>query len=70
MSHEPLSTGPRTLRKPPKVLVQPPINGYSSTYFWSPSKGKVQGPTYLWLVGNGGMGYNYNYYDYHSSIPY
>ena len=25
---------------------------------------------YLWLVGNGGMGYNYNYYDYHSSIPY
>ena len=26
--------------------------------------------TYLWLVGNGGMEYNYNYYDYHSSIPY
>ena len=26
--------------------------------------------TYLWLVGNGGMGYNYNYYCYHSSIPY
>ena len=25
--------------------------------------------TYLWLVGNGGMGY-YNYYYYHSSIPY
>ena len=28
------------------------------------------GFTYLWLVGNGGMGYNYNYYCYHSSIPY
>ena len=27
-------------------------------------------PTYLWLVGNGGMGYNFNYYYYHSSIPY
>ena len=26
--------------------------------------------TYLWLVGNGGMGYNYIYYYYHSSIPY
>ena len=26
--------------------------------------------TYLWLVGNGGMGYNYNHYYYHSSIPY
>ena len=26
--------------------------------------------TYLWLVGNGGMGYNCNYYYYHSSIPY
>ena len=26
--------------------------------------------TYLWLVGNGGMGYIYNYYYYHSSIPY
>ena len=26
--------------------------------------------TYLWLVGNGGMGYNYSYYYYHSSIPY
>ena len=27
--------------------------------------------TYLWLVGNGGMGYNYTYYYYyHSSIPY
>ena len=26
--------------------------------------------TYLWLVGNGGMGYNYNCYYYHSSIPY
>ena len=26
--------------------------------------------TYLWLVGNGGMGYEYNYYYYHSSIPY
>ena len=25
---------------------------------------------YLWLVGNGGMGYNYNYFFYHSSIPY
>ena len=25
---------------------------------------------YLWLVGNGGMGYNCNYYYYHSSIPY
>ena len=33
---------------------------------------------YLWLVGNGGMGYNHNYYYYyynnnyyyHSSIPY
>ena len=25
---------------------------------------------YLWLVGNGGMGYNYIYYYYHSSIPY
>ena len=23
-----------------------------------------------WLVGNGGMGYNYNYYCYHSSIRY
>ena len=26
--------------------------------------------SYLWLVGNGGMGYNDNYYYYHSSIPY
>ena len=26
--------------------------------------------SYLWLVGNGGMGYNYNCYYYHSSIPY
>ena len=26
--------------------------------------------TYLWFVGNGGMGYNYNNYYYHSSIPY
>ena len=26
--------------------------------------------SYLWLVGNGGMGYNCNYYYYHSSIPY
>ena len=26
--------------------------------------------SYLWLVGNGGMGYNYSYYYYHSSIPY
>ena len=26
--------------------------------------------TYLWLVGNGGMGYKCNYYYYHSSIPY
>ena len=26
--------------------------------------------TYLWLVGNGRMGYNFNYYQYHSSIPY
>ena len=26
--------------------------------------------TYLWLVGNEGMGYNYNYCYYHSSIPY
>ena len=26
--------------------------------------------SYLWLVGNGGMGYNYNDYYYHSSIPY
>ena len=25
---------------------------------------------YLWLVGNEGMGYKYNYYYYHSSIPY
>ena len=25
---------------------------------------------YLWLVGNGGMGYNHNYYYYHSPIPY
>ena len=28
---------------------------------------------YLWLVGNGGMGYSYisyKYYYYHSSIPY
>ena len=25
---------------------------------------------YLWLLGNGGMGYKYNYYYYHSSIPY
>ena len=24
----------------------------------------------LWLVGNRGMGYNCNYYYYHSSIPY
>ena len=26
--------------------------------------------SYLPLVGNGGMGYHYNYYYYHSSIPY
>ena len=26
--------------------------------------------SYLWLVGNEGMGYNHNYYYYHSSIPY
>ena len=26
--------------------------------------------SYLWLVGNGGMEYNYNYYYFHSSIPY
>ena len=25
---------------------------------------------YLWFVGNGGMGYMYSYYYYHSSIPY
>ena len=31
---------------------------------------KEWGINYLWLVGNGGMGYNYNYYSYHSSIPY
>ena len=30
----------------------------------------VPGDAYLWLVGNGGMGYNCNYYYYHSSIPY
>ena len=26
--------------------------------------------SYLWVVGNGGMGYNCSYYYYHSSIPY
>ena len=31
---------------------------------------RLDAKTYLWLVGNGGMGYNYSYYYYHSSIPY
>ena len=34
------------------------------------SAGNDRGMSYLWLVGNGVMGYNYNYYYYHSSIPY
>ena len=25
--------------------------------------------TYLWFIGNGGMGYNYNNNYYHSSFP-
>ena len=39
---------------------------------YSEQGGSILNPetTYLWLVGNGGMGYNYNYYCYHSSIPY
>ena len=32
--------------------------------------GKEYDLSYLWLVRNGGMGYNYHYYYYHSSIPY
>ena len=32
--------------------------------------GFVDRVSYLPLVGNGGMGYHYNYYYCHSSIPY
>ena len=36
----------------------------------SPVQSSKNSLTYLWLVGNGGMRYNFNYYYYHSSIPY
>ena len=56
MVHEPSARSPRPLSL---LLGQQP----------EPNLG-IKPFTYLWLVGNGGMGHNYNYYYYYNYYNY
>ena len=57
-----------------KLQVRPPGTAGGTNTFAASHASQQPQPwcafSYLWLVGNGGMKYNYNYCYYQSSIPY
>ena len=58
-------SGPKATKGPVQILKL----ASHGTLAAALSRGFGKAFSYLWLVGNGGMGYNYSYYYYHSSIP-